>query len=101
MNPRPIWISAEISNTHIPTGKLEVDNTRPGSLFANEPIGGAIVSMTGKRTFAFKRWCQFIRSLEGSQLIVIDVSSANCTFNLTFEPLRNVFPGILWKCFGT
>ena len=100
-DPRPIWISAEISNAHIPMGKLEVYDTCPGSFLADEPIGGAIVSMTGKRTFAFKRWYQVVSRLDGSQFIIIDVSSMNCTFYLAFGPLGNVFPGILRKRLDT
>jgi len=94
-DPRPIRIPAEISNAHIPMGKLKVDYTCPGSLLTDQPVGCAIVSVAGSRPLAFKGWCQFISSVDSSQFFIIDISGPNCAFYLTLQPLGNVFPGIL------
>ena len=99
-DPRPVWVPAEISNAHIPTGKLKVYYTCPGSLLIDEPIGGAVVSMTRNWAFAFKRWYQVVSRPERSQFIRIDVSSLNGTLDLVAEPPGNVFTGVLGRSLG-
>jgi len=54
VDPILVGIAGEVGGAHVPAGKLEIDQARPGTGAADQPVGRAVIPVTGRRAFTFE-----------------------------------------------
>src|SRR5512136_2424429 len=72
IHPGPVWVTADVGHTHIPIGKLEINDAGPDSQCCEQPISGAIVPVTRDWRLSIEGRNELAGCLEGDQFVSAD-----------------------------